>query len=141
MPELQRPAPRRLDLLTLFVDDLPTMVRFYRDTLGLETPWNGDEPYAEFRHSGIRFALFPRRNLEQMMGVDATYPIGLNGSFSLSIQFDDPNQVDAEYERLHILGVPDVYAPRDEPWGLRSAMVQDPEGNLLELAAWLPEAG
>lgn len=135
------PAPRRFDLITVFVDDLPHMVRFYKEALGLHTPWEGDEPYAEFRHEGIRFALFPRQALEQMMGVDATYPLGLNGTFALSIQFDDPVIVDAEYERLINLGVRSVYLPRDEPWGLRSAMVQDPEGNLVELASWLPEAG
>lgn len=135
------PAPRRFDLLTVFVDDLVRMVRFYKDALGLYTPWEGDEPYAEFRHEGVRFALFPRRALEEMMGVQATYPVGLNGTFALSIQFPDPVLVDAEYERLVNLGVDTVYRPRDEPWGLRSAMVQDPEANLVELAAWLPEAG
>lgn len=141
MPDETRPAPRRIDLLTLFVDDLEKMVSFYRDSMGMETPWNGDEPYAEFRHTGVRFALFPRRSLSEMMGVDASYPLGINGTFSLSIMFDDPTLVDAEYERLNDLRISSVYAPRDEPWGLRSAMVHDPEGNLVELAAWLPEAG
>ncbi len=136
-----RPSQRRFQLLTLFVDDLPRMVAFYRDVLGIDTPWEGDEPYAEFRHEGIRFALFPRSALEDMMGVDATFPLGLNGTFVLSIHFDDPVLVDAEYERLLQLEVPFVYRPRDEPWGVRSAMVQDPEGNLIELASWNPEAG
>lgn len=135
------PAPRRFDLLTLFVEDLHRMVRFYKEALGLHTPWEGEEPYAEFRHEGIRFALFPRRALDDMMGVDATFPVGLNGTFALSIMFEDPILVDAEYERLVNLGIEAVYRPRDEPWGLRSAMVQDPEANLVELAAWLPEAG
>ncbi len=136
-----RPAPRRFALITLFADDFEAVVRFYRDALGLETSWTGSSPHAEFHHEGIRFAVFPRDALETMMGVDAAYPFGLNGTFSLAIEFDDPAQVDAEHQRLKAMGIPFVYPPRDEPWGMRSAMVQDPDGNLVELVAWLPEAG
>ncbi|MBW3583896.1 MAG: VOC family protein [Euryarchaeota archaeon] len=132
---------RRFDLLTLFVDDLPRMARFYRDTVGVPTPWDGAAPFAEFQHPGMRFALFPRKALHDALGVEATFPAGRNGTFALSLMFDDPTEVDAEFERLYDLGVPMVYGPRDEPWGVRSAMVQDPEGNLIELGAWLPEAG
>ncbi len=141
-PSLEtRPAPRRFALLTLFAQEFNDVVRFYRDALGLETPWTGGSPHAEFQHEGIRFAVFPREALEEMMGVNAEYPYGLNGTFSLAIEFQDPAQVDAEYQRLKSLAVPVVYSPRDEPWGMRSAMVQDPDGNLVELMAWLPEAG
>lgn len=135
------PQARRFDLLTLFAEDMPGLVTFYRDVMGIRTKWDGDMPYAAFEHEGIRFAVYPRDLLERQMGVDATFPVGLNGSFCLSVNFDDPNLVDAEFERLVSLEVPVVYKPRDEPWGLRSAMVQDPEGNLIELASWLPEAG
>lgn len=135
------PAARRFDLVTLFVRDLAAMVRFYRDTVGIPTAWDGTAPYAEFHHPGVRFALFDRGQLEETMGVEATYPPGRNGTFALSFPFDDPVLVDAEHARLvEEGGVTTVYGPRDEPWGLRSAMVEDPEGNLLELAAWLPEA-
>jgi hypothetical protein len=29
-----------------------------------------------------------------------------------------------------------VYAPRDEPWGMHSSMIADPEGNLIEIGSW-----
>jgi predicted lactoylglutathione lyase len=29
-----------------------------------------------------------------------------------------------------------VYAPRDEPWGMHSSMVADPDGNLIEIGSW-----
>jgi lactoylglutathione lyase len=29
-----------------------------------------------------------------------------------------------------------VHAPRNEPWGMRSSMVTDPEGNLIEIGSW-----
>lgn len=136
-----RPAPRRFALITLFAEEFEPVVRFYRDALGLETKWRPGSPHAEFRHDGIRFAVFPREALESMMGVEAEFPFGVNGTFSLAIEFNDPGIVDAEHQRLKAMGVPFVYPPRDEPWGMRSAMLQDPDGNLVELMAWLPEAG
>lgn len=136
-----RPAPRRFTLFTLYVEEFEAVVRFYRDALGLDTSWSPGTPHAEFRHEGIRFAVFPRDALEGMIGVEADHPFGLNGTFSLTIEFGDPVFVDAEHQRLKALGVPFVYPPRDEPWGIRSAMLQDPDGNLVELVAWLPEAG
>ena len=39
------------------------------------------------------------------------------------------------YDRLTAEGAQPVYAPRDEPWKMRSAMVADPDGNLIEIAS------
>jgi lactoylglutathione lyase len=141
LPMRMRPQPRRFGLLTLYAEDLLRSVVFYRDVLGLPTSWRPGSPYAEFRHEGIRFAIFPRQELDEMMGVAASHPYGINGTFSLAIEFPDPVEVDAEYLRLRALGIVGVYEPRDEPWGMRSAMLHDPDGNLIELVAWLPEAG
>ena len=33
-------------------------------------------------------------------------------------------------------GAKPIYAPRDEPWGMRSCMVADPEGNIIEIGSW-----
>ena len=41
----------------------------------------------------------------------------------------------AEFERMRSLGAAVVYGPRDEPWKMRSAMVADPDGNLIEIAS------
>lgn len=34
-----------------------------------------------------------------------------------------------------------VYAPRNEAWHMRSAMIADPDGNLIEIGAWNKGAG
>jgi uncharacterized glyoxalase superfamily protein PhnB len=44
--------------------------------------------------------------------------------------------VDPEFERVVGAGGRPIYAPRDEPWGMRSSMVADPEGNLIEIGSW-----
>jgi len=43
--------------------------------------------------------------------------------------------VDETYKDFLAKGACSVYEPRDEPWKMRSAMVADPEGNLLEIGS------
>jgi len=43
------------------------------------------------------------------------------------------DDVDATYARLTSLGVTWVMAPTDQPWGARSAMFRDPDGNVANL--------
>ena len=126
----------RLDMIGIFVNDLPGMVRFYREALGFEIDWDGNGPYAEFKHEGIRFSMYARSQLPGLLGQPPTYPSGLNGTFELAI--DLPTSADANrvFERLVKAGARVVYAPRDEPWGMRSAMIADPEGNLIEIGSW-----
>ncbi|MGQ9780534.1 MAG: VOC family protein [Bacillota bacterium] len=60
----------RFDMIGLFVSDLPRMVAFYRDVLGFEIEWDGNGPYAEFKHEGIRFSMFERAGLPGLLGGD-----------------------------------------------------------------------
>jgi uncharacterized glyoxalase superfamily protein PhnB len=39
--------------------------------------------------------------------------------------------VDAEYARLNALGLANLGAPTDKPWGVRSFMIRDPAENLV----------
>lgn len=125
----------RFDMIGLFVVDLPAMVRFYRDVLGLEIDYKGG-PYAEFKHEGIRFSMFQRDQLPALLGQTPTYPSGLNGTLELAIDLPRFEDVDKEYGRLVQAGARGIYAPRNEPWGMRSSMVADPEGNLIEVGSW-----
>jgi catechol 2,3-dioxygenase-like lactoylglutathione lyase family enzyme len=126
----------RFDMVGIFVSDLPRMVAFYRDVLGLEIEWDGNGPYAEFKHEGIRFSMFERAQLPSLLGQEPSFPGGLNGTFELAIDYPTSAEADAAYERVVAGGGKPVYAPRDEPWGMRSSMVADPEGNLIEIGSW-----
>jgi lactoylglutathione lyase len=57
------------------------MVAFYRDVLGLDIEWDGQGPYAEFKHAGIRFSMYARAELPRLLGQTPGYPAGLNGTF------------------------------------------------------------
>jgi lactoylglutathione lyase len=126
----------RFDMIGVFVKDLKKMVAFYRDVLGLEIEWDGNGPYAEFKHAGIRFAMYERAQLPALFGQAPTYPSGLNGTFELAIDLPHFEDVDVEFERVIKAGAKPVYAPCHEPWGQRSSMLADPEGNLIEIGSW-----
>lgn len=125
----------RFDMIGIYVENLNTMVDFYKNAIGLEIDWNGEGPYAEFKHEGIRFSMFSRKELPQLLGVTPEFPEKLNGTFELALNVGDPKNVDLKYDEIISGGGKEIYPPRDEPWNLRSAMLSDPEGNIIEIAS------
>ena len=122
----------RIDMVGLFAKDMEAMVAFYRDVMGMAAEWDGG-PYAEFENEGVRFAMYARENLPELLGMTPTYPAALNGTCELAFDLPRFEDVDTEFARIVAEGAAAVYAPRDEPWGMRSSMVADPDGNLIEI--------
>lgn len=125
----------KFDMIGLFVSDLPRMVEFYRDVVGLEIEWDGNGPYAEFKHEGIRFSMFERKQLPDLLGQTPSLPTGINGSFELALNVGEPKNVDSTFSKMLEGGALEIYPPRNEPWKLRSALIADPDGNLIEIAS------
>lgn len=125
----------KFDMIGIFVADIRRMVAFYRDVLGLEIDWNGEGPYAEFKHEGIRLSMYARKELPQLLGQTPDFPQKLNGTFEMAINVGAPENVDRRYQEIVAKGGKPIYAPRDEPWKMRSAMIADPEGNIIEIAS------
>ncbi len=126
--------PTKIDMIGIFVNDLKQMVAFYRDALGFEIDWDGQGPYAEFQHEGVRFSMYERAQLPGLLGQEPSYASGINGTFELAIDLPTSADADAMFARVVAAGGRPVYAPRDEPWGMHSSMVADPDGNLIEVA-------
>jgi lactoylglutathione lyase len=126
----------RIDMIGIFVKDIQKMVSFYRDVMGFEIEWDGNGPYAEFTNEGVRFSMFDRAQLPKILGQDPTYPAGINGTFELAVDLPTSEAADREFERVVKAGALVIYSPRDEPWGMHSAMLADPEGNLIEIGSW-----
>ena len=125
----------KFDMFGIFVADLPKMVHFYNKVIGIDIEWDGNGPYAEFKHEGIRFAMYDRKELPQLLGQKPSFPKGINGTFELAINVGEPKNVDDTYNRIIDKGAKSIYAPRNEPWKMRSSMVADPEGNLIEIGS------
>lgn len=125
----------RLDAVGLFVNDIKTMVEFYRDIVGFNIEWDGG-PYAQCSNDGMRFMMFPRRDFEQLTNKRFEYPAKLNGTMELAIDLPRFEDVDTEFARLVQAGAQAIYAPKTEAWGIRSSYIADPEGNLIEVGSW-----
>ena len=127
--------PARIDMIGIFVQDIQRMVTFYGAVLGFEIGWNRKGPYAEFTNAGVRFSMYECSQLPALLGQTPNHPAGINGPFGLAIDLPASVGVDREFARLVACGGTAIYAPREEPWGMRSSMIADPEGNLIELAS------
>lgn len=121
----------------ILAGDMDTMVRFYRDILGLKTEWDGGD-FAEFitASGSLAFWLYSRKQFVKAFGEDYVPPKGMNQSFELALWLPNYTDVDAEYERLSKLG---LQLPSGEPitysFGIRNFYVADPEGNLIEIGS------
>ena len=61
----------QIDMIGIFVDDLHKIVAFYKDVLGFAIDWDGNGPYAEFKHNGIRSSMYERAMLPGLLGEDS----------------------------------------------------------------------
>lgn len=125
----------KFDMIGIFVEDIHTMVNFYKNVIGLDIEWDGNGPYAEFIHEGIRFSMFSRKELPALLGKTPEFPRKLNGTFELALNVGEPQNVDIKFKELIENGAVEIYPPRDEPWNMRSAMITDPDGNIIEIAS------
>ncbi len=123
----------------LFVNDLETMVAFYRDVMGMTADWDGG-PYAALYSGEAKLMLYGRKDFEVMTTRAYAYPDGLNGTLELAFDVGEVYQVDEEYARVVAAGAKPVYPPTDEPWGQRTCYVADPDGNLIEIYAFVETA-
>ena len=126
----------RLDGIGLFVDDMATMIRFYRDVLGFEITEGEDAVNVYLIKDGTLFMLYERKNFEKMTSRKYEYLKGLNGHFEIALYVDTFEEVDAEYARIISMGAQSVLEPTTEPWGQRTCYIADPEGNLIEIGSF-----
>ncbi|MBQ8518498.1 MAG: VOC family protein [Agathobacter sp.] len=126
----------RLDGFGLFVDDMPTMVRFYRDVLGFEITEGENAVNVYLIKDGTLFMLYERKNFEKMTSRKYEYIKGFNGHFEIALYVDTFEEVDLEYKKAIEKGARPILEPTTEPWGQRTCYIADPEGNLIEIGSF-----
>lgn len=129
----------RLYSLRLLVEDFDACFRFYRDLIGLELVW-GEEGgrYADFKAGdGTLVALFRRDLMAEALGT-TDLPTSAPAQDRSLLVFQADN-LDDTIARLRGQGAAFVTDARDHPeWGIRTAHLRDPDGNLIELYTPLP---
>jgi catechol 2,3-dioxygenase-like lactoylglutathione lyase family enzyme len=112
----------------LYVRDIKVSCEFYSRALGFSVAFIYGEPpfYAQVSRDGARLNLRQvddpvldpmRRDREQLL--------------TASIALDDADTLFLEYQQA---GVDFLETPRTAPWGARTFIVRDPDGNLLLFA-------
>lgn len=126
----------KLDGFGLLVEDMPTMVRFYRDVLGFEITEGENAVNVYLVKDGTLFMLYERKNFEKMTSRKYEYIKGLNGHFEIALYVDTYEEVDVEYAKAVSKGARSILEPTTEPWGQRTCYIADPEGNLIEIGSF-----
>jgi lactoylglutathione lyase len=120
---------RRLDYVIRFVRDLDRSVAFYRDVLGLTPRVHGDG-YVEFDVENVKFALYERGKLPELIG---DVPDDPDGEVVFLVE-----SVDSWSNRIGSAGLEVLSGPIDRPWGHRTLHFADPDGLIVELAQEIP---
>ena len=126
----------KLEGFGLFVKDMPTMIRFYRDVLGFEIKEEEQSSNVYLIKDGVLFLLYGRNDFEKMTLRHYDYATPIQGHTELVLAVENHKAVDEEYKRLMNLGVQSIMEPKTMRWGQRTCYVADPEGNLIEIGSF-----
>ena len=110
----------------IITDDIKRLVRFY-ERLGLTATWHTDD-FAEISTPIATLAIGSTRTMTLFAAGAAVG--GQNRSVIIEFQVAD---VDVVYEDLKSVVSEFVQQPTTQPWGNRSVLVRDPDGNLVNL--------
>jgi hypothetical protein len=127
-------VPARISFVTLAVQDMLGMRAFFR-SLGWDEAPNSDDGHATFRAGGASMMLDPFGPLAEESGfAGARPPVGFRG-FTLAINVESAEAVDAAFAVVRAVGGATVTAePGEQYWGGYSGYFSDPEGNVWEIA-------
>ena len=111
-----------ISAITLAVTDMARSVVFYRDYVGLEMLYGGENTrFTSFRLGASFVNLIFSEQQPQWWG-------------RLILHVDD---VDAHFRRLTGFGLQPTTEPADAPWGERYFHINDPDGHELSFAKFL----
>lgn len=122
------PTPRpqhSLVSIRLITDDVARLVDFYEKVSGTSVRWSTPD-FAEVETPAGTLAIASTRTVA-LFGAGSAHAAD-NHSAIIEFLVDD---VDTEYERIRQITTAFVNAPTTMPWGNRSLLFRDPDGNLV----------
>lgn len=117
-----RLSPLRLSAACLKTQNIDAMVRFYTQVFGYAPEVDGGVDFRFYDAQLVVFKLMDE-NAEPTRSAALIYNV---------------TDADAEYDRLHQLGLAKS-PPTDKPWGVRSFMIADPDGNTVSFVMRLED--
>ena len=115
----------------LYTRDIEASLRFYKHLLGFEetfrTPMEGTPEHVELSLKGFGLGLGAVEAAKKRHGIEATPG---SPAMSLVVWTDD---IDKSFKQLTSAGTPVVQPPHPSGMHNRSALLRDPDGNLVEI--------
>lgn len=122
----------------LHVRDLDAAVAYWRDVLGFEVSRHDPDFAVLFHRSASGDAMVmlapSRADTPELRPDAAERGIELGLGLHLRVTVDD---LDAHFERARTAGAEIVFAPTDQPYGLRDYMLRTPDGFYVRFATAL----
>ena len=110
--------------------DIERLAAFYREVLGVDAI--GSEDYVQLHSDGTGLALSSKRS------VDIFHAGAAEAKANRSVVLDfEVADVDQQYCRLRTVVSHFVLQPTNQPWGCRSMLFRDPDGNLINFFSHL----
>jgi catechol 2,3-dioxygenase-like lactoylglutathione lyase family enzyme len=110
----------------IVTDNLDQLIAFYENVTGI-TAVRPAPVFAEIRTAAGTLAISSRELTDKLYDAGTVEPGAIRSAF---LEFEVPD-TDAEFERLSELEF--LQKPTTMPWGNRSALLRDPDGNLVNL--------
>ena len=120
-------TPATLVSIRVITDDVARLAAFYERVTGHPVAWSTPD-FAELRTPAGTLALGSTRTVA-LFGAGSARPAD-NRSVIVEFLVDD---VDAAYDRIGQEPTEFVNEPTTMPWGNRSLLLRDPDGNLVNL--------
>ncbi|MBV8325203.1 VOC family protein [Chryseobacterium sp.] len=115
----------KLTSLRIITKDIKQAVEFYEKTTEITAQWY-TEDFAEISTPSITIAIGSTRTMKMFGNPKEEFTGGKN----TIVEFLVAN-VDEEYERIKAFTHDIVQEPTTMPWGNRSLLFSDPDGNLI----------
>ncbi|MBO9694200.1 VOC family protein [Chryseobacterium sp.] len=115
----------KLTSLRLISKNIKAAVEFYEQAIGMTSRWY-TEDFAELSAGSVTIAIGSVRTMK-MFSEGLTE---FTGTKSTIIEFMVDN-VDEEYERIKAIAPEIIQEPTTMPWGNRSLLFCDPDGNMI----------
>jgi catechol 2,3-dioxygenase-like lactoylglutathione lyase family enzyme len=122
-------------LIELVVSDMAASLAFYR-RLGLAIPADADsQPHVDVELVGGLRVAFDTEDTIRSFDAGWSAPAGAGHRVALAFECDSPADVDASWAELTAAGYRGHLPPWDAFWGMRYAVVHDPDGVPVDLFA------
>ncbi len=122
-------------VIELVVSDMATTLTFYR-RLGLDIPPEADnQPHAEVDLGGGMRLAWDTEDTIRSFDPCWSAPWTSGHRIALAFACDSPAEVDAAWAELTSVGYEGHLEPWDAFWGMRYAVIHDPDGRPVDLFA------